>query len=311
MQQAAPRPTHMLRRADFIRYDAKAFARFLRARTGQARPGRPARAAPIFCARAAQSTPSASQQSPRRPPCAPVVCAPANRGGAAGQSLAYGGGGALEFDWLAVEQWVLEHVIEGVPLMQDGIRIFEFKGEVAPQQPPHQFCPESPAGPCPSHPGRSLTAGAAGRALGARERRGRDRAGAAAGRGGHGDPRAAAHAPQAPAPPGPPPGVHGLRALHGRRRQGAPRHLRPAHPPGPPFPPAAPRSLPARASRASLPARPPRQLDEVELADLYGLDGAPGAVMSSVRLRHLKVRRGPSPRHPRGRSLPLRGDSVL
>eukprot|EP01052_Picozoa_sp_SAG31_P003961 SAG31_NODE_158_length_21979_cov_6.851691_2_plen_3236_part_00 len=48
----------------------------------------------------------------------------------AGQSLEYGKGMRLQWDWSAIEEWILENVIEGVPLLQEGVRLFEFKGEV-------------------------------------------------------------------------------------------------------------------------------------------------------------------------------------
>lgn len=48
----------------------------------------------------------------------------------AGQSLAYGEGMKLLWDWIAIENWIVENVIEGIPLLQEGMRIFEFQGEV-------------------------------------------------------------------------------------------------------------------------------------------------------------------------------------
>ena len=45
------------------------------------------------------------------------------------QSLEYGQGGQMEFDWEAIEQWIIDNVLAGVPLLQDGIRSFEFRGE--------------------------------------------------------------------------------------------------------------------------------------------------------------------------------------
>ena len=45
------------------------------------------------------------------------------------QSLEYGKGGQMEFDWQAIEQWIIDNVLAGVPVLQDGIRSFEFRGE--------------------------------------------------------------------------------------------------------------------------------------------------------------------------------------
>ena len=45
------------------------------------------------------------------------------------QSLEYGRGGEMAFNWAAIQQWIIDHVLGGVPTLQDGIRSFEFRGE--------------------------------------------------------------------------------------------------------------------------------------------------------------------------------------
>ena len=45
------------------------------------------------------------------------------------QSLEYGHGGEMSFDWQAIQQWIFDHVVASVPMMADGMRQFEFRGE--------------------------------------------------------------------------------------------------------------------------------------------------------------------------------------
>ena len=47
------------------------------------------------------------------------------------QSLEYGEGKRVEFNWSAVQTWIAEHAVVGVPKVYDLTQVFEFLGEVS------------------------------------------------------------------------------------------------------------------------------------------------------------------------------------